>query len=157
MEKEISSAVEITVALIGLAAFLAVVLFTVHLGWDIKDDAGVFASDVRDDLTTNALLRFSSGEYDNEMPTATAYSILKRYDNVIAEYACGIDGRIVNPLIEEPCLRDHLHGRVQLEVHDVYGTLVAFIHEEDCNWKVSDCTCRYKDVISNLKAKYGIQ
>lgn len=158
MDREVSSSVHLGVSLAALAGLLGIVFFTVFMGNQVKEDAGRSLSDIRDQATVNYIRDIASGATDNEMPTASAYNILKTYSDVIQEVACGHDGAVSNLMTEEPCLGDNLTGRVQLELQPINGgsTYVAFIHDEDCNWQAGDCTDEDKRGFEYLKQKYNI-
>jgi hypothetical protein len=163
LEREVAEGVSIAIALAAVAALLGIVFFTVFLGNGVKEGAGGALTDIRDEISVNFVKALESGELDNEMPAATAYNIIKTYDKAIIGVGSGLDGSVSNPMIEEPTLGNHLTGRVQLEVHDVDGAFIVFIHNEDCNWKVGNHAhndgvagnCKVAG-FDSLKTKYSI-
>lgn len=156
MEKEVAEGANVTIALVSIAALIGIIVFTVYIGGVIREDSGEVLTDIRDEMSVDFIYRLSAGGVDNEMPAATAYNILKTYDKIITEVACGFDGEVSHIMTEDPCVGNRLTGRVQLEVIEVDGAYLAFIHEEDCNWHVGDETCSVQSGFNELKSKYGL-
>jgi hypothetical protein len=163
LEREVAEGVAISVAIMALAALMGIIFFTVYLGNGVKESAGGALMNIRDEISINFVRALESGELDNEMPAVTAYNIIKTYDKAIIEVASGLDNTISNPMTAEPSLGNKLTGRVQLEVHEVNGAFVVFIHNENCNWRAGvhatndgvTTNCKVT-AFNTLKTKYSI-
>lgn len=168
MEREVSAATGITITLVVLSVLLSMIFYTVSFGYDMKNRAAVGIADIRGSLSSNYIRSLMIGETDNDMPAATAYNILRKYDDSILEVADLITGEIDVPMIEEPSIHTYLTGRVQLEIIEVNGgSYIAIIHNGSdrvindvtyhaCTWKQGVCTCPHKDIVAGFKSKYGV-
>ena len=146
MEKEVSMAMQISVSLIAISALLSIVLFTVYLGQEVKVEAFDVANRMVIDSEVG-LLEDLVGQ-ENEMPMATAYSILRTYSRVIAKVTChdshhGAGVSKVTDLTEgSPCLLEHMRGRVSLEVKKIEeGWYEVIVHKQGCTWYYTSCDC----------------
>lgn len=88
MEREVSIAVELGVALISVAALIGIVWFTVFMGKGMANNVSVEASDAlyRSQVATLESI-MEKGE-EEEMPIAAAYSMLRTYSSYIPEFIC---------------------------------------------------------------------
>lgn len=150
MEREISMAVEISVALIAIAAFIGILWFTVAQGGDMANSVsqessqilGIVENGQLEGLTHNSTI----------LPTSAVYSIVRKNERVISHVNCKICGRVVpsNEIIKADkvaevgkgkCLQTHLSGKVSLEVEfsDVLNAYILTVHNQDCAWFTSSC------------------
>lgn len=156
MEKELSNTVDISVVLIALSVFLAIVLSTVAIGMSIREKAATSLTDMKDDLTVSYVSSLANGITDSEMPTATAYNILRTYNTVIVESVNSMTGKTVNLMMEDSDLQNDLSGRVQLEVIKTpSGAYIAIIHDKDCNYR-GGSSCGNATAVNALKTKYNV-
>ena len=144
MEREISTAVEISVALIAISALLFIVWFTVFLGKDVANDASVVASDIVAVSEVGQLKEMC--EYENIMPASAAYSILRTNSEIIGSYICKLHATVQPsvPLYAErsPCILKHLTGKVNMRVQFTNeGWFAVEIHHMNCNWYEGTCNC----------------
>ena len=144
MEREISTAIEISVALIALSALLFIVWFTVFLGKDIANDASVVASDVVVVTETGQLQEMC--EQENIMPASAAYSILRTNSAMVGSYVCNLhavpNGPVSLSAERSPCILKHLTGKVSLKVkYAEEGWFSVEVHHMNCNWYNGTCNC----------------
>ena len=91
MEREVASTIHLAVMLILMAALLSIVLYTVYIGNQAKNDAISKASDITIKMDNGELDSLSNSS-DNIMPKASIYYIVaKEYNNVIK---LSIDGQL---------------------------------------------------------------
>ncbi len=138
MDREISTATNIAVAVIAMAALLSIVMFTVYVGNQVKNDAIEQAVAIQESISSGV---FESLLYkDSEMPTAAAYGLLQIGIDVLTESNCKVCGKTLGPGKVGSCLQSHLTGRVSLEVIKVSdGQYKVVIHDEDCTWATTVC------------------
>lgn len=168
MEREVSATAGITITLVALSVLLSLVLYSVSIGFDMKNRAADGLMDIRNSLSAHYIRSLMIGETDNDMPAATAYNILRKYDDSILEVADLITGEIDVPMVEEPGIHSYLTGRVQLEIIEVTGgSYIAIIHNGSertingvtyhaCTWKQGVCICPHKEIADDFKRKYGV-
>lgn len=147
MEREISVAVEIAVALIAVSALIGIIWFTVFMGKDMANSVTVEASELSGEVTVAALNDMC--DKDNVMPTSAVYSILRTYGNYIPQCKCGVceNQEVQNLLESPPCILNHLTGKVNL------GVKVT-----DNGWysvEIHDMNCEYSNVTPVCKCKLG--
>lgn len=151
MEKEVSHAVEIGVTLVIMAAVIGIIFFTVFMGDSVKNDAFTFAVDTKTTVESAAIEDLYKAE-QTDMPTATAYNILRRYSNSISAFYCtycvskgeALHDEITNLSISDNnCLARHLQGKVKLCVYrNGEGQYCVFVHDVNCEGeKIVQCTC----------------
>lgn len=127
MDREISTAIEISVALIAISIVIGIISFTVFMGQDMSNDVAVESSKIISSLEVGELDEMCY--QNNLMPTAGAYSIYKTHNAVIPEYYCHICNT------DEFCLLSHLSGKVSVQItKSEKGWYSMEIHENDCNW-----------------------
>ena len=160
MEREVSSVMQIAVALLGVSALISIIFVTVFLGRGIQEDAGGALIDIKNDISLAYIEDLQRGIVDTEMPSATAHNIFQTYETIIAEISCGHNGEVRHLQTKGSCLQTNLKGRVELEFHKVDSTYIAFVHHEDCTWQTGRDTCNTLGWNSNgfktLKTKYKI-
>lgn len=148
MDREISLSVEISVALIALAAFIGILWVVVDMGQDMANDASYTASDVLVAVEEGKLSELVHTH--NVMPAAAVYSLLRTNGDSIPDdgVVCKIPtSKCIakkddagNP--NKMCILKHLEGRVSLQVELLdYGWYRLTIHEADCSWFFTGCTC----------------
>lgn len=156
MEREVSYSVTIGVTLIGIAALLNIIWFTVVLGKEIQSGSGEKISEINQGITkgyVDDLARYGSGV---AIPAAAAHKIFRTYESEIIETACGTNGKVTHLQTEGSCLGDDLSGKVQLELVAVDGGYIAFVHDEECTWASGIDTDPHPEAFEQLKRKYGI-
>lgn len=156
MEREVSAAVWLGLALVGVSALLSIIWFTVVMGKEIQEGASGALVSINEDVSVGFIEDLAKGRIDPEMPTATAYKIFKTYEDVIIETACGSNGELTNVLTEGPCMGDDISGKVQLQLVKIDGGYVAFVHSADSTWASGTSTDPDQTGFNELKAKYGI-
>jgi hypothetical protein len=142
LEHEVSISVELGVCLGALVSVIALILFTVSIGNNMKADA------FDEVVSINKQVEESTLSYlvglDNEIPSAAAYNILKTYANVIERVDCHIAGcnEATLGVGSEPCIANHLSGKLNLEVrkNSYTGYYVINVHTLDCEWYDSPCS-----------------
>ena len=148
MDREVSFAVEIGVALIALSAVIAIIWFTVFMGQGVANDASTTANDILVSAEAGVMKELQMS--DNVMPTSAAYSILRTYSNYIPEYVCNfhkkgssIEAKEKNLMVEAPCLLEHMEGKVSMCVEpSESGGYKVTIHHMNCDWFMSTCNCK---------------
>ena len=151
MEREVSMAVEISVALIALAAFIGILWFTVAQGEDLANDISVESSRIFGVVESGQLDGLT--QQSSILPTSAVYSIIRPNESVISHVNCKICGRVVqdNELTNAQkilevgkgkCLLQHLNGKVSLEVEfsNILNAYILTVHEQDCGWYSASCT-----------------
>lgn len=133
MERELSSTMAITVSLIAVTALLSIVFLTLSIGGTVQEGASRSLTDVSHNLSMGYIEDLYLGVVDREMPMATAYNILRTYEDVILESAC-YNGEVTNLLTQGPCTGSNIRGKVQLELFKVNGGYVAFVHTDKFTW-----------------------
>lgn len=161
MDREISYMTALAIALVGTGAIISLIWVTLFIGKDMQSSSTEGIVNVSNDMSINYIRSLSSGETDNEMPTATAYNIMRTYGDIITEAACGSNGGVTNLMAEAPCLESELKGRTSLQLMELpTGEFVALAHVVDypdpssptgytsCNWfdkspvtGLGQCTC----------------
>ncbi len=114
MEREVSGTVNITVAIVSIAALIWIVFGTVQIGNDFKRNSVESASQVSNIIKTNSLENMVNNP--SIMPASAANAIISKSKDVIVEYDCQVCGVVRN----YNCLVDHLSGRVRLTVTKLY-------------------------------------
>lgn len=143
MEREVSIAVEIAVALISVSALIAIIWFTVFMGKDMANDMTIEASELTGEVTVAALNDMC--DKDNVMPASAVYSILRTYGNYIPECKCYIcENNETQNLVEtQPCILNHLTGKVNLRVKVTdNGWYSVEIHHMDCEYTNPSAKCK---------------
>lgn len=151
-----SISVSITVALLVTGAVLALVFFTVFLGNEIKTGISDYFGDSLNDMNSGILHDLASGISDYNMPSATAYNILKLHERVFTEVYDLRTGEVKDILREDLNLRENLTGRLDLEVINIEGRYYAFIHDEVCEWDTGSCTCGHSHLWFDFRSYYGL-
>lgn len=108
MEKEVSSAVSLAVTLIALASVLGLVVYTVHMGQDLKVDVYDKGNRIEQDIGVGYLQDLTVSE--KKMPMAAAYSLFRQYGKYIPEMTCGVCGKTTDLTVKTPCFTNHLGG-----------------------------------------------
>lgn len=127
MDREVSTVIEISVALIAISIVIGIVSFTVFMGQDMSNDVAVESSKIISTVEVGELEEMC--HQNNIMPTAGAYSVYKTHKSVIPDYYCNICGK------DSFCLLDHLNGKVSVQImKSEKGWYIMRIHEVDCNW-----------------------
>lgn len=154
MERELSTGVELAISLVGIAVLLSIIMAFVGYGNTIKNGSGEQFVDFKENMSLDYMKSLANGEIDNDMPSATAYNIIRSYESIISEEASGYDSTVRVPSRDGSILRDNLKGRVKLEVHEVSGSsFVVLIHVLNRDGVVSNTT----DVgINGVISKYGL-
>ena len=151
MEREISLAVEISVALIALSAFIGILWFTVAQGEDLANNVSIESNKIYGVVESGQLEGLT--QQNSILPTSAVYSIIRPNDNVISHVNCKICGRVVknNELTNAEkilevgkgkCLLQHLNGKVSLQVefNNIVNAYILTVHEQDCGWYGASCT-----------------
>lgn len=139
MEKEVSHAIEIGVSLIAVSAVIAIIWFTVFLGQDLKISAVNESSRIVTDLQEGVISDMVGQQ--NDIPTATAYGIVRSYGSIIPSSTCKICGKVTDLTKDTPCLLNHMHGELSVEVNAVNSWYEITIHKLDCTWYYNNCNC----------------
>jgi len=145
VEKEVSYAIEIGVTLAILSVVLTIVFLTLSIGNDVKIGAYEEGARIVTDLHEGNLASLVG--YENKMPTAAAYSLLRANSRVIPELVCYSDRHTGSKLVSDltvstPCLLNHMTDRVNLEVELINESWYKVtVHKEDCPWYYTSCTC----------------
>ena len=150
MEREISMAVEISVALIAIAAFIGILWFTVAQGGDMANSVSQESSQILGIVDNGQLEGLT--QRSTILPTPAVYSVIRSNERVISHVNCKICGRIVEDdevtdaekVLEVGkgiCLQQHLSGKVSLEVEfsNILSTYILTVHALDCDWLTSSC------------------
>ena len=143
MEREVSMAVEIAVALISISAFIAVLWFTVFVGEGIANDTSVEASGM---ITTIQEGRLSDLTNKNTvLPVSAVYSILRSNEDSIYRVDCGLCKEYTLPEEQRNryCMLKHLTGKCSLEVSfdEDGGWYNIKMHKQTCDWLDGSCSC----------------
>lgn len=138
-----SYALEIGVTLAVLSVLITIVFLTVNIGHGVRADSYEEAVRISSDLEDGNL--FSLIGKENNMPTAAAYSLLRANGRLIPEFVCNITDKCKDSkdLTQDSiCLRNHMRGRVSLEVEMVNDSWYKVtVHKENCPWYYTSCTC----------------
>lgn len=127
MDREVSTVIEISVALIAISIVIGIISFTVFMGQDMSNDVAVESSKIISAMEVGELDEMC--HQNNVMPTAAAYSVYKTHKNVIPEYYCNICKS------NKFCLLDHLNSKVSVQItKSEKGWYIMRIHKVDCNW-----------------------
>ena len=155
MEREISMAVEISVALIAIAAFIGILWFTVAQGGDMANSVSQESSQILGIVENGQLEGLT--QRSTILPTSAVYSVIRSNERVISHVNCKICGRVVTDddikdsgadLQEKvlevgkgKCLQQHLSGKVSLEVqfNNILNAYILTVHKQDCDWFTSPC------------------
>jgi hypothetical protein len=156
MEREISMAVEISVALIALSAFIGILWFTVAQGEGLANSVSMESNQIFAVVESGQLEGLT--QINSILPTSAVYSIIRPNENVISHVNCKICGRVVTDAdmtkagkdLEEKilevgkgkCLLQHLNGKVSLEVefNNIVNAYILTVHKQDCGWYGASCT-----------------
>ena len=133
MEREVSAAILIAVALVLMSALIGLVMYTVVIGNEVRADAFESAVNLQESI--------SSGYYDdmvgknNIIPASAAYSLLLKGENIVTKVTNKITGEVDEPGSIGNSILAHLRGKVSLEVTRTDSELYEItVHEEDCKW-----------------------
>lgn len=127
MDREVSTVIEISVALIAISIVIGLISFTVFMGQDMSNDVAVESSKIISTVEVGELDEMC--HQNNIMPTAGAYSVYKTHKSVIPDYYCNICGE------DTFCLLDHLKSKVSVQImKSEKGWYIMRIHKADCNW-----------------------
>ena len=127
MDREVSTVIEISVALIAISIVIGIISFTVFMGQDMSNDVAVESSKIVSAMEVGELEEMC--HQNNVMPTAGAYSIYKTHKNVIPNYYCHICKS------DKFCLLNHMDGKVSVQItKSEKGWYIMDIHKVDCNW-----------------------
>lgn len=127
MDREVSTVIEISVALIAISIVIGIISFTVFMGQDMSNDVAVESSKIVSAMEVGELDEML--HQNNILPTAGAYSVYKTHKNVIPEYYCHICKS------KEFCLLNHLSGKVSVQIRkSEKGWYMMDVHDIDCNW-----------------------
>lgn len=150
MEREISMAVEISVALIAIAAFIGILWFTVSQGGDMANSVSQESSQILGIVENGQLEGLT--QQSTILPTSAIYSIVRSNERVISHVNCKICGRVVEEddltdaekILEVgkgKCLQQHLSGKTSLEVEfsEILNAYILTVHEQDCDWFTTPC------------------
>lgn len=185
MEREISMFTEIATILISVSVLLSIVVYLVMTGWGIQNDASEEMTKLNEGLGYDFVESLARGEFDNEMPSVTAFNILTKYNHIITwsanltvspsevenSPACKtakaenhkdkdiICSGIRNLQLHGSDITENMKGRVQLEIIPTYGnTFIAVIHPENSTWRSGevDSSCEYVQWYDELIAEQGL-
>lgn len=140
MERELSISVELVVTILAITVVISILMFTVIVGNEVKEDSSEALSDVRDSISIEYVEDLDKGRVDSNMPAATAYNILSMYSSVIGYEASGFDNKVRDLKSEDSVLKNNLKGRVQLDIVDTPTGYVAFIQPLDDRGKIKNTT-----------------
>lgn len=166
MEKEVSSAIELSVTLIALTLVVTLIIFTVTMGGSIREESYAEAVTISSSLENDTLEELADN-FITEMPAVTAYNLILQNPEYIAHYECtyceaktGVKTHGFNPNTKDGiCLKTHLQGKVNLIVNKVApGTYYVAIHSTKCTKSTKDrfyCSCSGYKHLSNCPQSKG--
>ncbi len=145
MHKELSLTVEIGMALFGVSLVIFFAMFVTAIGNDVKTNSYDTANSILSEVEMG-LLEDMVGQ-QNEMPAATAYSLIRTYGRFIPVITCHMGHasgvvKVTDGGVDTPCIKEHMTGKVYLEVTEpTVGVFNVEIHEPTCTWYFGACTC----------------
>lgn len=154
MERELSIGVELAIGLVALAVVLSLTMGFVYYGNIIKDGSGSQFVDMKETMSLDYMKGLARGETDTDMPSATAYNIIRTYESVISEEVSGFDITVRVPSVDGSVLKDNLKGRVKLEVYETSdSSFVVIVNKVDRSGAIVNNT---EIAINQIRAKYGL-
>lgn len=153
MDKEIADAANISVELVLIAAFLALVVFTVIMGNGIRVGAGNEMSSTVN-RAEEATLDSLAYDANNIVPAAAALNVCLQSESLVDGTDCRVCGRVCGmnrdgttdglyDVFPGACLKSHLDGKVSFEVdfEESTGHYYITVHKPGCTWQSGTCTC----------------
>lgn len=149
MEREVSSAMELAVTLMIVAALLAIVIVPVFMGRGVQENVYSEVAGIEANMKL-ATMEELADKFVTEMPAATAYNIILQNSDKISYYACLYDianntgGQPINlNEVDDVCLGKHLKGKIKLYVaRNGEGNYQVGIHSINCKATMKKaCTC----------------
>lgn len=115
MENEVSKTVEIAVMMVGLSAMITIILAIMPLGKAIQEMGTTTTANVTSDMSDGYIKQLAGDDDLQNIPSATAYSIILSNKATISKEVSGYDDKVRNMFDEDSILKTNLKGRVKLD------------------------------------------